>query len=253
MLFLLKKLVAKLLLPPTLPLLLALAGLLALKRWPRAGRCLIALGLFGLWLFSTPVSVDWLARQLETARPPGAAELASAQAIVVLAGGKERYAPEYGGNGPNQISLVRLRYGARLARQTGLPLLLTGGAPSGGRPEATLMAEALQLDFGLQARWVESASLDTHDNARFSAALLRQAGVHRIVLVSDASHLPRARYEFERAGLSVIDGPTRYLGGNGEQRYSWLPNGNAAQTGQQIAHEWLGRLAQRLRTAADGE
>lgn len=249
MLFWLKKLLAAFLLPPASPLLLALLGWLLLGRHPRSGRLLIGLGLFGLWVFSTPATVGWLAQPLEQYGPPTPAQLKSAQAIVVLAGGRDGMAPEYGGETVSQFTLARLRYGARLARQTGLPLLLSGGAPSGGRPEAVLMNEALQQDFGLSARWLETASLDTHDNARFSAALLRQAGLSRIVLVSDANHLPRALAEFEGRGLQLIPGPTRFLAGNLGPRMAWLPNGNAAQSGRLVAHEWLGLLALRLRPA----
>ncbi|PHV10365.1 YdcF family protein [Chitinimonas sp. BJB300] len=249
MLFWLKKIIASLLLPPTLPLLLGVVGLCLLKRRPRISRVLIGLGLFGVWFFSAPVTVDWLATPLEQARPPSLATLKTAQAIVVLGGGRDPVAPEYGGESVSQYSLARLRYAARLARQTKLPLLLTGGAPSGGRAEAELMAESLRLDFGLQARWVENASLDTRDNAVFSSVLLKAAGVHRIVLVSDASHLPRARLEFERLGFAVIDGPTRYMAGNLGNRFTWLPSATAAQAGRLVAHEWLGLLAQRLRPA----
>ncbi|MGQ5521752.1 YdcF family protein [Chitinimonas sp. PSY-7] len=247
MLFWLKKLIASLLLPPTFPLLLGVLGLYLLKRRPRTGRVLIGMGLFAVWFFSTPVTVNWMAAPLEQVQPPDSAALQTAQAIVVLGGGRDPVAPEYGGESVSQYTLARLRYAARLARQTHLPLLLTGGAPSGGRPEAELMAESLQLDFGLQARWVEDASLDTRDNAVFSAALLKSARVQRILLVSDASHLPRARVEFERLGFAVIDAPTRYLAGNLGTRFTWLPSAGAAQAGRLVAHEWLGLLALQLR------
>ncbi len=84
-----------LLLPPAGPLLLAFIGLLMLARRPRLGRALIAIGLIGLWLLSTPWVADRLTQMterypaLDWTRPTGA------QAIVILGGGGQRaYAPE---------------------------------------------------------------------------------------------------------------------------------------------------------------
>ncbi|QNM97005.1 YdcF family protein [Chitinimonas koreensis] len=246
MLFWLKKLCSALLLPPVLPLLLVLAGLLLLRRRPRRGCGLAVAGLLALWLCSAPVGVRLLLEPLESAPPAGPAALRQAQAIVVLAGGRDRVAPEYGGETISAITLARLRYGARLARQTGLPLLLSGGAPSGGLPEAVLMDQSLRQDFGLAARWLEAGSLDTAGNADASARLLLPAGIRRVALVSDAAHLPRAAAEFRRAGFAVIAAPTRYQGGS-LGRFAWLPSGEAAMAGHYAAHEWLGLLAQRLR------
>ena len=47
--------------------------------------------------------------------------LADAGAIVILSGGLRDYAPEYGGPTVNRVTLERVRYGARLARQSGEP------------------------------------------------------------------------------------------------------------------------------------
>jgi uncharacterized SAM-binding protein YcdF (DUF218 family) len=49
----------------------------------------------------------------------------------------------------------------------------------------------------------ERCSLDTRDNARFAAALLRRRGLSRVVLVTCSWHLPRAERAFRAAGLEV--------------------------------------------------
>lgn len=46
------------------------------------------------------------------------------------------------------------------------------------------------------------------ENARFSAAILAPLGVTRILLVTDAFHMPRARRAFAIAGLDPIAAPT---------------------------------------------
>ncbi|WP_341648476.1 hypothetical protein [Thauera humireducens] len=97
LLFWLKKLLAALVLPPLLPLLPVIAGLLLLRRRPRLGRVLAWGGVALNLLLTLPASVGWLAKQLEDPRPLSLEASRGAQAIVVLGAGRRDYAPEYGG------------------------------------------------------------------------------------------------------------------------------------------------------------
>lgn len=74
-------------------------------------------------------------------------------------------------------SLQRIRYSAKLARELNLPILVTGVAVYGGVPEAH---QALQHSFSASVQWIEDRSRDTHENARFSSAILRDAGIRTI-------------------------------------------------------------------------
>lgn len=252
MLFFLKKLIAVMVLPPVGPLLLAAVGLLLARSrrrgWRLGGFALAWSGIALLFALSLPVVSRGLSDSLggEVLSP---ADIGKAQAIVVLAGGKRRNAPEYGGvTIPKEHSLVRLRYGAHLQRQTGLPLLLSGGAPGGGEAEATAMARALHDDYGLDARWVETQSLDTRDNADYSAKMLAAADIHSVLLVTERFHMKRAQAEFERAGLKVIAAPTLFPEDKDEADIlSALPSMGALRESTLALHEWLGILAQRLR------
>lgn len=248
LLFSLKKLVSVLLLPPLAPVLVIALGLLVTLRWRRAGLALAWAGIALALLVISPTSVGWMLRGLETAPVLSEEAAKGAQAIVILGAGKRRNAPEFGGETVNRLALERLRYGARLAREWDLPVLVTGGAPSGGVPEAQLMQEALESDFGVPVRWAESGSRDTRENASLSAHLLKEAGVRRILLVTHAAHMPRAVAEFESQGLDVIPAPTAWQGGldNSDQLPSLLPGPTSAYAGWYAAHEWLGRLAYRL-------
>lgn len=244
-----KKLLAAAILPPLGPLLLIVAGLLLLRRRPRGGRVLAWSGVAISLLLATPASVGWLVRGLEHTPPVSDEALREAQAIVVLGAGKRSHAPEFGGETLNRLALERARYAALLARESGLPLLISGGAPTGKAPEAVLMAAMLEREYGVAVRWTETASRDTRENARFSTALLRADGVERIALVTHAAHMPRSRAEFEAAGLQVIPAPTAWLGGpdTGLEAADFLPGANAAYAGWFAAHEWLGGLAYRLK------
>lgn len=161
--FLLKKILAALILPPAGPVLLALFGLWLARscksrRWQHGGAALAALSLGSLLLLSLPVVGNALMAPLENQPPITPAQLQRVQAIVILGGGSYYAAPEYGGDTVSNYTLERLRYGARLARQFRLPLLVAGSAPFGGRAEAESMREVFENDFGVKVRWVETAS-----------------------------------------------------------------------------------------------
>ena len=98
---------------------------------------------------------------------------------MVLAGGSYRNPLDYEGfDTAGGGSLERLRYAVSLHRRTGLPLLATGGVTVPATPaEAELMARSLKNDFGVGARFVESRSRNTAENAAHSAALLAEAGI----------------------------------------------------------------------------
>ena len=247
--FILKKVLAALLLPPLGPLLLVAIGLFLLPRRPRLGKNLAWSGLALSLLLILPASVDLLLAPLENYPVFDPAVARGAQAIVILAGGRRRNAPEYGGETLNRLTLERVRYGARLAHQTGLPVLVTGGTVlNAGIPEALLMRDALERDFHVRVRWTESASRDTRENANFSAQILKQSGVQRVVLVTHAVHMRRSLVEFAAAGIETIPAPTAFLRSPATRgtMLNEFPNASTAYAGWYAVHEWLGLLAQRL-------
>ena len=65
MYFTLKAVLRSLLLPPASPLILALFGMLLLRRWRRLGFALILVAGLSIWLFSTPLIADTLSRLAE--------------------------------------------------------------------------------------------------------------------------------------------------------------------------------------------
>jgi uncharacterized SAM-binding protein YcdF (DUF218 family) len=152
-------------------------------------------------------------------------------------------AAEYGGDTANERTLIRTRYGATLAKRYELPLLVTGGKlPNTEHSEAEIMADILLNEFGVEARWQEAASMDTAGNAALSAPILKAAGIRRIILVTHAFHMPRARLLFERAGLEVIPAPTAFFS---HQDGDWqlgdiLPQAQTLRISYYALHEWLG-------------
>jgi uncharacterized SAM-binding protein YcdF (DUF218 family) len=239
--FVWKQLLKNLVLPPAGPLLLAILGLvlLAIRRMRLGGAVLCALGLGALWVLATPIVADSLLRWAERYPALAPAQVGDAQAIVILAGGVRVNAPEYGTSAPGATSLERLVYGARLARRTHLPVLI-----SGSRLEAASMSEFLQQDLGVTATWIENRSRDTHQNAQFSAVILAQAGVHKVLLVTSAAHMARSVVEFNQAGIDTIPAPAAMWTRRDSGVLGFVPNVDALMRSQRALYEGMGRMVQ---------
>jgi len=232
-----------LVMPPLCLYLVALAGLLLLGRKPRAGIALLATGLGLLIVLSIPLAAIALQKGLQGEPPRGDFDVGDAQAIVVLGADASPFAPEYGGKSVGPSTLERLRYGALLARRSGLPLLVTAGLP--GRLEPALapsMAAVLEQEFGVSARWIEPRAANTRENAQFSAEILEPLGLTRIVLVTHAWHLPRALAAFEAAGLETRGAGTGWREFGDVDWRAWMPSARGLRESSWAVHEWIGRL-----------
>ncbi len=245
-------LLSLLLIPPLSLFLLIGLGALLRRRWPRTGGAIGAFGIAALLVLSTNAGALLLVAPLENLTSPLAdAQHSGAQAIVVLAAGSNRHAAEYGGADiPDEIALVRLRYAARLQHATGLPLLVSGGnadRATGTPPKALGMALALREDFRTPVTWTEDRSADTAQNASYSAAILKAAGVRRVLLVTHAMHMPRAAQAFRAAGLEVVAAPTMFYSRGALAPLMFVPSWSGLFRSYYATHEWLGLAWYRLR------
>jgi uncharacterized SAM-binding protein YcdF (DUF218 family) len=239
------KILAALVLPPVGLILLALLALILLKRWPRTARATLWVSILSLLFLSLPVVSHGLVAAVEG--PPFDQKTApTAQAVMILGGGLIRATPEYGDT-PSTHSLVRARYGARLAKQYRLPILVTGGQVYGGTPEAELMARSLADDFGVPVKWVETRSRHTAENARFSAALLKTDHIQRVLLVTEEFHMRRALAHCEAAGLICIPAPVSSESHASDSWIQQLPNPHSLAKSEQAIHEILGVMVLRWR------
>ncbi len=242
-------LISVFLLPPLNLLLAALLGLLLARTYPRLGRTLLLSSLALLWLCSTPYFAEGALHLLEG--PPKAvnARAQPADAIVVLGGGTYFRAPEYGADTVSAATLVRLRYAAKLQRETGKPILVTGGKPLGNDlSEAQQMKSVLEQEFNVTVRWVEDASDNTLKNARYSHQLLQQAGIKRIYLVTHAWHIPRAARAFQAAGFEVVPAPTGFTTRYRTDLLSFLPRAEGLRDSRIFLQELIGLLWYRLKS-----
>lgn len=250
--WLLTNIVASALLPPfSLVLLLVLALALHRKR-PRMAISLIIVTAFALFALSMPWVGGVLLKSLEISRPIDMHAPPAADAIVVLGGGRRTHAAEYGGDTLSHYSIERLRYAAHLHQATGLPILATGGMPGGGSvSEGSLMHKLAAEELHTPVRWTEEAALTTWDNARFSAPILKQAGVKRILLVTDAAHMRRAAPLFEQQGFQVIPAGVHFASTRIDNPLSLLPSASGLRDSHYALHEWLGIVWYQIRHLMD--
>lgn len=247
--WLLKNFVAAALLPPLNGLLLLVLAIL-LRHRVRLAWSLVGLAVALLTVQSLKPVGQWLLAPIELAAGdpvllPG--KIRDAGAIVILGGGRYRNAPEYGADTVSAETLVRLRYGARLARESGLPVLMSGGRPTGdGASEASAMAQVFR-EWQLPVRWIEEGSSDTADNAAGTARLLAGAGISRVVLVTQAFHMPRARRSLETVGVTVVPAPTDFYAQRPLSLPDYLPQTEGMRWVRWGLRERIGELWYRWR------
>lgn len=243
--------IAAFLLPPLSLLLMLALGLFLLYRRRRLAKPLLSGAFALLWLISTPYFSESALHGLESRHPPLNGACPEAGAIVILGHGSYFRAPEYAGQDTvNGSTLMHLRYGARLHRATGQPVLVSGGTPQGnGFSEAEQMRAALEQDFRIPVRWVEDGSNNTLENARNSFGILRAAGIKHVCLVTHAWHMPRAMLAFRHAGFEVTGAPTGFTTRHRTDLMAFLPRAESLHDSKIFVHEAIGLLWYRLKFA----
>jgi uncharacterized SAM-binding protein YcdF (DUF218 family) len=236
-----------LVLPPAAPIAIALAGFVLMVRRRRAGRLVAMAGVLLLALLAMPAIGALLLKAVDISPPFDPSRVDGARAIVIIGGGVRRDAAEYGGDTLARLTLERVRYGARVARQTSLPVLVSGGIGlGGGASEASLMRTALESEFGVAVRWVEDRSRTTHENARMSAAILRSEGIDRVVLVAHGFDMRRAIAEFAAAGIGVVAAPTSTGSHAPSTLLDFVPSIDGLTKSYYALYELIGEAVRRL-------
>ncbi|WP_283743122.1 YdcF family protein [Sideroxydans sp. CL21] len=242
-------LIGTFLLPPLNLLLIAALGLWLWHSRPLIARILMTTAFGLLWLLSTPYFAETLLHGLEGKPFVNDTRRPQADAIVVLGGGTYFHAPEYGGDTTNKDTLERLRYAAKLYRETLKPILVTGGAPLGNSTsEAEQMKQVLEHEFNVPVQWSEGASDNTLENARLCRQVLQRVGITRIYLVTHASHMPRAVQAFQAAGFQVVPAPTGYTTRYRTDLLAFVPNAYALRDSRIFLHELIGMLWYQLKS-----
>jgi uncharacterized SAM-binding protein YcdF (DUF218 family) len=244
--FIFKKLVAQFLMPVPFCLALVLAGLALLwfTRRQRAGKCLTTAGALMLLLLGYGFASHGLLASLERRYAPIADASAlgrPVQWVVVLGGGSSSDETLPAAARLSEGSLARLVEGVRLQRQLpGSRLLLSGGSVFGSGADADAM-RALAVELGVEpaSLVLDDISPDTETQAEVVRARL---GAEEFLLVTSASHMPRAMALFKKAGTNPTAAPTHFLTqkNHGISPSEFFPNAGGLRRAETAAYEYLG-------------
>lgn len=172
-------------------------------------------------------------------------QVKSARAIVVLGAGSGISIDDLGQlhGFPEGLTLLNVESAAVVARNhPRLPVILSGGFTNQYFSEAGSMQDYLQNNYTLLNKIsVESQSLDTDENARYTAEKLAKLGVYSIILVTQASHMWRSVALFNKYNIKCIEYPAWDLYNySGKWWQSLFPDTAAANQTRKMIHEVLG-------------
>jgi uncharacterized SAM-binding protein YcdF (DUF218 family) len=237
-----------------------LIAALILRNKNQLRNLLIVMTVVILWLSSTSVISNALAKSLEWQYLPPK-EVPISDVVVVLGGGTEAAIYPRPGVEINSAG-DRVLYAAQLYKEGKVQhILLTGGEidwlNSTSSTPAEEMATILKsMGIPEDALWLETRSQNTYENALYSKQLLDEKGISKIILITSAMHMPRAVALFQKQGLDVIPVPVDYSVTQADvqidntdligQFIGLLPSTGSLNTTTNALKEYLGILTYRL-------
>jgi uncharacterized SAM-binding protein YcdF (DUF218 family) len=244
--FILKKLITSILIPPgCFILILLLTGIWLWRFKQRGFACLnIVLALL-LWALSIQPVSNALMAPLEAgltipSNPQG-------DVIVLLGGGIHEGVADLTGKGtPGEDMLARTVTAVRLQRQLQIPVIVSGGSGYSGRSAEAPVIRRFLLDLGVADRQIvlEEKSRDTNENALYCREILKKQGFQNPLLVTSAYHMRRSVMMFKNVGVAVTPVPAQFLTG-GNIPFIWadfLPTTHSFQKSEKAIREYLGLL-----------
>jgi len=238
-------------------LLRPLFWLLVLLMWsffakkPKRKTLLVAIALALLFLSSNKVLVNELAILWE---PSHLGKTAANPRVAVVLGGFSDY-DEY------RHEVVLTEAAARLYKAIELfknhtidTIIVSGGAASITgkiRPES-IYARRYLIGMGIDSSkiLIDTISINTYENAVETAKILKSAhSLGPVYLITTASHMPRAKATFSKAGILVVPKPVQFFSNPARQYIlsDWfIPSSEALQKFDALAKEWVGVVAYKL-------
>lgn len=227
--------------------LLVIAVVLLMFGRRRIAAALTALSVIWGVFWAMPASTLWAGGRLEQLYPYTVApDLPPAEAIVVLGGNTAGGRPNWFQPYDRHTALTRSDWAAQIYKARRAPvILLSGAALEGTQSEAEFMASSLKKDgVPADALLLEKESFNTHENALYSARILKELGISRVLLVTSALHMPRAMGVFSKQGLTPIAAPSapQIVVPDDPDFSFWLPDERSFFASRSIIKEYVGLL-----------
>ena len=223
-------------------------ALLWFSRFQKTGKIFISIGWLALLLLSLQPVADRLLRPIESTYPTWN-NSQKVDYIVVLGGGytwNPQWAPS-----SNLInnSLPRLNEGIRLWRENpGSKLIFTGGVAKTNTVSTAEVGARVAQSLGVPREQI--ITLDLPKDTEEEAAAVKQAiGDAPFLLVTSASHLPRAMIFFQQEGLNPLPAPANQLAIDSPLN-PWeraIPSPVWLMHSDRVGYETLGRIWQWLK------
>lgn len=217
-------------------------GVVLRCRCRKIGAWVIGATLLAVWFLSTNLGVRVIGLPLEGEESPevGTLQVGGYDAIVLLGGGMGVH--EKCGRAEMYQGADRVWHAAKLwkayhAEGDGMKMTLSGG-------DASKSTIPLLRDLGVEGDVF--LMFEEARNTEEEAKLISAAGIKRVLLVTSAWHMPRAKMLFERAGIEVVEAPCDYeMHAVGEVPFGFwdlLPSSDAQMRCAYALKEWIGRV-----------
>lgn len=243
------KIIAGFLLPPGILIIaLIIINMNLSKHKQQTSKALwLVIALF--YLFSTNFAGESLMRSLESRYSPPVD--ISGDVIVMLGGGATLDTPDIDGLGNLSGNAAnRLLTGARLQRQLGVPIIISGGQVFDNTGKEAVIAKRVLLGLGIAEDKiiVEDASLNTIQNAVYVKKIMSDRGLGKPILVTSAFHMERSVLNFQKQGVEVQPYPADYVTSRKAGLYvnNLIPSAGGVMSSSTFFREWLGILAARM-------
>lgn len=240
-------------------LLLLVLGYALRRRWPRVAFWLPAAGALLLVVFAIPATANRLMFALEAPVEPVMKDGETYDAVIMLSGMVEPATTADRGEPQFDDAAERLMTTFDLLRTNRARFAILSGTSWGegryGLPSESRVLASQLVRWGIDPSRIvtDDVSRNTHQNALESVGIARAHGWNHDVLVTSAAHMKRARGCFAKLGLDVDTRAVDFVAYDPakHEHQGWIPHSEVLHQSVGAIHEYVGRLAYRLRGWTD--
>jgi uncharacterized SAM-binding protein YcdF (DUF218 family) len=208
---------------------------------------MIFIALF-VYVFSIEPTKDIILKPLEKRYEPiNKEQLSEGDVYILLGGGISEDAPlSFGQEGiPSEVSMMRMVEVVRLYKKDRKKIIVSGGKTPGKSVSEASVYKKFLVDMGIEQEDIimEEESRTTAENSIMTKKIIDDYGFKCGVLVTSASHMPRAIRSFERKEIKVVTAPCGYAVNYGSYKIqSFLPKASNIELITRGLWEYVGYI-----------